>query len=186
MTHGIPAGQVLILTGPPGAGKSSVADVLAGSAQRPTVHMRTDTFYRWIRAGYVAPYLPEAAHQNKVVIAVIAEAAARFASGGYDVILDGIVGPWFLDALHAVFRRREIATSYVVLRPRLDVTLSRATERGPDELTLAEPVSHMHTQFSNLGELERHVIDSSDHTIEQTAAQVADGLTRRGYLLSDS
>lgn len=185
MTDGIPAGQVLILTGPPGAGKTAIADVLAGSAQRPTVHMRTDTFYRWIRAGYVAPYLPEAAHQNEIVIAAIAEAAARYACGGYDVIVDGIVGPWFLDALLAVFRRDDIATSYVVLRPRLDVTLSRATERGADELTLAEPISQMHTQFSTLGELERYVIDSSDHSIEQTAAQVADGLTRRAYLLPD-
>lgn len=32
-----------------------------------------------------------------VVIEAFLEAAKRFARGGYDVIVDGIVGPWFLD-----------------------------------------------------------------------------------------
>lgn len=177
------SGQVVVVTGPPGSGKSTVAEVLATSAQRPTVHMLTDTFYRWIRTGYIAPYLEEAAQQNEVVIGVIAEAAARYATGDYDVILDGIVGPWFLDKLHSVLRRHEIATSYVVLRPRLDVALSRASGRGADELTLPEPISQLHAQFGDLVELERHVVDSSDRTVEQTVAQITDGLARNDYLL---
>jgi adenylate kinase family enzyme len=176
-------GRVVIVTGPPGSGKSTVAEVLAESAQRPTVHLLTDTFYRWIRAGYIAPYLKEAAQQNEVVIGVIADAAARYALGGYDVIIDGIVGPWFLDKLRGVLRRHRIATSYVVLRPRLDVALSRAAGRSGDELILPEPISHMHEQFGNLAELEGHVVDSSEQTAEQTVEQVRNGLSHNAYLL---
>jgi adenylate kinase family enzyme len=63
-------GSLLILTGPPGAGKSTVARLVTDDAPRPAVHLRTDSFYVWIRTGFVAPYLPEA--------------ACGYARGGYD------------------------------------------------------------------------------------------------------
>ncbi|WP_072475017.1 AAA family ATPase [Amycolatopsis australiensis] len=43
------AGSLLILTGPPGAGKSTVARLVAEDAPRATVHLHTDSFYVWIR-----------------------------------------------------------------------------------------------------------------------------------------
>ncbi|ORV10927.1 hypothetical protein [Mycobacterium celatum] len=74
-------------------------------------------------------------------------------------------------------------TGQVVLRPRVDVALSRATTRGGDELSLPEPISQLRAQFSDRGELERHVVDSSDQTVEETVAWVRDGLERDAYLL---
>ncbi|WP_410638059.1 hypothetical protein [Amycolatopsis sp. lyj-346] len=68
-------GSLLILTGPPGAGKSTGARMVAAGASRPSVHLDTDSFYVWIRTGLVPPYLPEAAWQNDVVLGGIAEAA---------------------------------------------------------------------------------------------------------------
>ncbi|WP_218138124.1 MULTISPECIES: AAA family ATPase [unclassified Streptomyces] len=62
-----PIGGLVLLGGPPGAGKSTVAEALAGTAGRPTVHMHTDTFFVWIRSGFVPPCLPEAESQNDVV-----------------------------------------------------------------------------------------------------------------------
>jgi adenylate kinase family enzyme len=59
------SGEVTILTGPPGAGKTTVAELIASDADVPTVHLTTDLFYRAIRAGYVPPYLPEAQRQNE-------------------------------------------------------------------------------------------------------------------------
>lgn len=64
-------GEVIILTGPPGAGKTTVAQLLSTTASVPTVHLMTDLFYRSIRAGFVPPFLPEARRQNDVVIEAI-------------------------------------------------------------------------------------------------------------------
>ena len=47
--------------------------------------------------GAIPPHLPESNEQNLVVIEAFLEAAKRYVRGGYDVIVDGIVGPWFLE-----------------------------------------------------------------------------------------
>src|SRR5689334_1125692 len=86
-----PGGAVVVLTGPPGAGKTTVARVLADRLT-PSVHLHTDDFWHYIRQGWIAPYLPEAHRQNQVVINVVVQAAFGFAQGGYHVIVDGIVG----------------------------------------------------------------------------------------------
>ncbi|HET6737421.1 MAG TPA: AAA family ATPase, partial [Kribbella sp.] len=93
--------NVLLLTGPSGSGKTSVARLVATDAPGPTMHLTTDEFYRGIRTGFVAPYLPGAGHQNEVVVAAIVATVAAYARGGYDVVVDGVIGPWFLAPFRA-------------------------------------------------------------------------------------
>jgi cytidylate kinase len=176
-------GEVVILTGPPGAGKTTVAELLAINASSPTVHLTTDSFYRSIRAGFVLPFLPQAQQQNEVVIEAIVGTVVTFARGGYDVVVDGIVGPWFLPPFRAASERDHLAMSYVVLRPGLPVTLSRATQRRGTELTDVDAITGLHAAFAQLGDLEDHVIDSGNLDAEQTAAEVRRLLASGRYRL---
>ncbi len=162
--------SLMIVTGPPGAGKSTVAGLVARGAPQPTVHMHTDTFYLWIRSGFVLPYLPEAERQNEVVSTVAVAAARGYASGGYDVVLDGILGPWALQPFRDAAAHDGLPLSYVVLRPSLEVALARATAREGGALTEVEPITGLYGAFADLGELEHCAIDSSEQTPEETAA----------------
>jgi cytidylate kinase len=176
-------GEVTILTGPPGAGKTTVAELLAINASVPTVHLTTDLFYRSIRAGFVLPFLPQAQRQNEVVIEAIVGTVVTFARGGYDVVVDGIVGPWFLPPFRAAAEREHLAMSYVVLRPGLHVTLSRATERDDTELRDVDAITGLHAAFAQLGDLEDHAIDTGNLDAEQTAAAVRSLLAAGKYRL---
>jgi cytidylate kinase len=177
-------GEVIILTGPPGAGKTTVAELLATTASVPTVHLETDFFYRSIRAGYVPPFLPEAQQQNEVVIEAVVGTLVTFARGGYGVVVDGIVGPWFLPPFRAAAERDHLAMCYVVLRPDLHVTVSRATERPGAELRDVDAITGLHAAFAQLGDLEDHAIDTGNLDAAQTAAEVRRLLVSGKYRLT--
>jgi hypothetical protein len=165
-------GAIAIITGPPGAGKTTVAAAIAARSARPAVHLHSDDFYRYIRSGYVEPHLPQAHEQNRVVVGALADAALGYAAGGYLVLLDGIIGPWFL----APFRDRGalagVPLHYAVLRPDLAQTLRRARGRSERQLHESGPIRGLHQQFSQLGGLEPHVLDTSALTAEQTIEAV--------------
>jgi chloramphenicol 3-O-phosphotransferase len=168
--------RVLILTGAPGCGKTTVARVLSETASQPTVHLVTDSFYTAIRKGFVAPFLPEAAQQNEVVIGVLVHCMLGYAAGGYDVIVDGIIGPWSLQPFRNAAKNAGLPLSFVVLRPNLEETLSRAVGREGKELKSSGPIKGLYGAFAKLDQLECSVVDSSSQSVEETVDFV-----RRGW-----
>ncbi|NKX88154.1 AAA family ATPase [Nocardia coubleae] len=174
-------GTVIILTGPPGAGKSTVADAFARKLERG-VHLHTDDFWHYIVAGAIPPYEPASARQNQTVMNVIAGAAFTYAAGGFTTVLDGIVGPWMLH--HFRDHTPGIALHYVVLRPGRDITLSRAKARtAPQALVDEQPIATMWDQFASLGDYEPHVLDTSTDDAHRTIERVTDAVTSNRFRL---
>ena len=66
--------------------------------------------------------------QNETIIEAIAASTKRFSGGGYEVYVDGVIGPWFL-APWIKLAEDGIDVRYIVLRPDEQTTISRALER---------------------------------------------------------
>jgi chloramphenicol 3-O-phosphotransferase len=179
--NGERTGEILILSGPPGAGKSTIANALATSCAVPAVHLHSDDFWHFIKHGWIAPYLPESNAQNQVVIEAVAVAAHIYAKGGYFVVVDGILGTWFLERVRTAI---DVPLHYVVLRPDLKTTLARAQGRDCDGLREVGPIRNLHEQFASLGNLEEHAIDTTAQSVQETPNAVRQVVANRTALLT--
>lgn len=174
---------MVVVTGPPGAGKTTISRLVADMLPL-SVHLHADDFWHFIRQGAIAPHLRESHGQNTVVQGVLADAAFGYAAGGYDVLCDGIVGPWFLHAFRDASASARIELHYVVLRPDEETTLHRALARtSADAFTDPEPIRSLHRQFGDLETLEPHVLDTSDLDAVTTADAVLRGVADGCYKL---
>ena len=164
---------ITIVTGSPGAGKTTLSD-RTSKAHPHGLHLPADVFYTF-PAHMISPILPEAHDQNGAVIAAVTRAAAAFASRGYEVFVDGIVGPWFLPVVAAELGSAGIPVDYVILRVSLEQAIRRATTRANPGAEAI--VRHMHAAFEKLGAYESHVLDTTDLGVEEILTEFA---RRRG------
>lgn len=176
-------GGVVIISGPPGAGKTSASRQVVAQLERG-VRIETDFFFAAIGPSFIEPWRAEAHAQNTAVVRACARAAATFAEAGYDVVVDGVVLPWALDIYRAELAPLAVTPVYVVLLPRVEVATTRGlardipverrpgspiyremhrpAERAPDAPVYRE----MHRQFAALtgvttldtGKLSRHEV----------------------------
>ena len=164
---------ILILTGPPGVGKTTVAEVLAERSAR-AVHLESDAFFRFIRSGYVEPWRRESHRQNQTVMRIVAAAAAAYATAGYFTIIDGIVIPdWFLSPLRDALHGAGHKVAYAVLRAPLSQCTARAQQRQREPLDDPAVAARLWHDFADLGDLERHVLEVGDDSPADTADSLA-------------
>jgi len=178
-------GRIVIVSGPPGAGKSTIARRLAdGAAGELAVHLHTDDFYTYVRKGFVAPWLPRAQAQNIAIMNALAASAAAFAVGGYEVVVDGIVGSWFFDPWLGAAKAQAIDLRYIALAPDEATTVARATARtAAGAMTDAAVVRKMWEQFQKFAPPAGHVVDTSGQGVDETVTVLEAGLAEGRFKL---
>jgi hypothetical protein len=133
--------------------------------------LHADGFWAFVKVGYVDPWLPAAHEQNVVVVDAACTSAGVFARGGYQVVLDACLGPWFISDLVSLVGA--VPTDYLVLMPPLETLLSQLRLRTDHGFTSEDAARHMYREFaSSLSGLERHVVDPTGLRPEDIADAV--------------
>jgi cytidylate kinase len=163
---------LLVVTGPPGAGKSTVARLLADRFE-PSVLVEGDAFFRFLARGAIEPWNSASEAQNDVVTRAAAVAAGEFVRGGYPTVYDGVVGPWLLGAFASASGVDHL--QYVILLPTAERCVERVATRVDHEFSDEPATRKMHAEFANASIGARHVLLDPP----ETPGDVADAIMER-------
>jgi len=165
--------KISLISGCPCSGKTTLANTLA-SFEEKSIHLSLDSFNEFL-VHPISPALPESHQQNISILKSGARAAKALFEDDYRVFVDGVILPWALLVILEEFKS-EVPVEYIVIRASLDEELKRAANRKEDirlhaEVPFAEIVKVMHPKFADLGELEKHVLDTEGLTSEQVVTK---------------
>lgn len=166
--------MIVILTGPPGAGKSTVSRLLAQKVERAIV-VPVDDVRDWVVQGIAHPtdWTDETERQFQLAEAVACATARIYDDAGFLVMLDHCRSLERWDDMAAAH-----LTGYAVHRiglfPDLETNLARNATRGNkafDTSALEGIIRYLHTVTPE-PRAGWHLLDTSGQTPEQTAEEI--------------
>ncbi|MEV6327475.1 AAA family ATPase [Streptomyces sp. NPDC051909] len=172
----------VLLIGPAGAGKTTVARHWAGRRPVPTAHISLDDVREWVCSGFADPqsgWNENSEAQYRLARRTCGFAARNFLANGISCILDDAVFPdWPVVGLGGWKRHVGPGLLPVVLLPGLDVVLERNAERSGNRRLSDEEVAAIHGRMAGWYGSGLPIIDNSTYDVETTARVLDDVLAR--------
>ncbi|MBX9396029.1 ATP-binding protein [Streptomyces sp. TRM72054] len=172
----------VLLIGPAGAGKTSVAKFWADHRRVPTAHISLDDVREWVRSGFADPQSGWNDHseaQYRLARRTCGFAARNFLANGISCILDDAVFP-DRPVVGLGGWKRHVGPGLlpVVLLPGLDIVLERNAERTGNRRLTDEEVARIHGRMAGWYGSGLPIIDNSQLDVPGTARVLDEVLAR--------
>ncbi|MGW9022962.1 Pro-rich N-terminal domain-containing protein [Streptomyces sp. NPDC055722] len=172
----------VLLIGPAGAGKTSVAKYWADHRRTPTAHISLDDVREWVRSGFADPQSGWNDHseaQYRLARRTCGFAARNFLANGISCILDDAVFP-DRPVVGLGGWKRHVGPGLlpVVLLPGLEVVLERNAERTGNRRLTDEEVARIHGRMAGWYGSGLPIIDNSQLDVPGTARVLDEVLAR--------
>ncbi|GAA2342615.1 Pro-rich N-terminal domain-containing protein [Streptomyces kunmingensis] len=172
----------VLLIGPAGAGKTSVAKHWAERRRVPTAHISLDDVREWVRSGFADPqtgWNDNSEAQYRLARRTCGFAARNFLANGISCILDDAVFP-DRPVVGLGGWKRHVGPGLlpVVLLPGLEIVLERNARRSGNRRLSDEEVARIHGRMAGWYGSGLPIIDNSQLDVAGTA-QVLDEVLAR-------
>ncbi|MEV7286674.1 AAA family ATPase [Streptomyces sp. NPDC093252] len=172
----------VLLIGPAGAGKTSVAKYWADHRRVPTAHISLDDVREWVRSGFADPQSGWNDHseaQYRLARRTCGFAARNFLANGISCILDDAVFP-DRPVVGLGGWKRHVGPGLlpVVLLPGLEIVLERNAERSGNRRLSDEEVARIHGRMAGWYGSGLPIIDNSTLDVPGTAHVLNEVLAR--------
>ncbi|MFF3763986.1 AAA family ATPase [Streptomyces sp. NPDC001922] len=179
VTH---APVAVLLIGPAGAGKTTVARHWADTRRVPTAHISLDDVREWVRSGFADPqsgWNDNSEAQYRLARRTCGFAARNFLANGISCILDDAVFP-DRPTVGLGGWKRHVGPGLlpVVLLPGLEIVLERNAERTGNRRLSDEEVAMIHGKMAGWYGSGLPIIDNSQLDVPTTARLLDDVLSR--------
>ncbi|MEV6794224.1 AAA family ATPase [Streptomyces sp. NPDC051320] len=172
----------VLLIGPAGAGKTTVARHWAQSRRVPTAHISLDDVREWVCSGFADPQTGWNDHseaQYRLARRTCGFAARNFLANGISCVLDDAVFP-DRPVVGLGGWKRHVGPGLlpVVLLPGLEIVLERNSARSGNRRLSDEEVARIHGRMAGWYGSGLPIIDNSAFDVETTAQVLDDVLAR--------
>ncbi|MFD7611178.1 AAA family ATPase [Streptomyces sp. NPDC059828] len=172
----------VLLIGPAGAGKTTVARHWASARRVPTAHISLDDVREWVCSGFADPqsgWNDQSEAQYRLARRTCGFAARNFLANGISCILDDAVFP-DRPVVGLGGWKRHVGPGLlpVVLLPGLDVVLERNAERSGNRRLSDEEVASIHGRMAGWYGSGLPIIDNSNCDVETTSRILDEVLAR--------
>ena len=173
--------QIILISGPPGAGKSAVGAALSERFDRMLL-VEVDDLRHMVLAGYRHPWFGDQQTREQLRLgarnaaAIALESVATRYSVAIADVITSEAAPWYREALADAPVRVELVT----LLPSLETVQARNAERDAAMQERAEALHAQLTSEVGAGTIPGAVLDTSGHANARESADAAQDAISRG------
>lgn len=161
--------QLIIIRGPLGSGKSSVAQELHNTATQKTALLPLDIFR--------ASIAKEQENAPQITAEIIEHAAKKFLDAGYAVILEGVFNfdrPYYKELFNNLLEHNQNDNHLYFLEISLDESIKRNANRSKGSAITEDKIRELYSKAQKTGYKLEKVIDVEEKASKDVVGSIAE------------